>query len=282
MQGEDAIQVWLTSYPELVDECVLSRLRGLLSKAEQRHEQGFRFAEDRKRYLVTRAMVRSLLSRYARVKPADWQFATNVHGRPFISNVHDGPSGLSFNVSHTNGLIAVALSCGRELGVDVERVQPLRGCAMDIAQRFFSPSEVDELAKVPSERQLDRFFEHWTFKESYIKARGLGMAIPLDQFGFDYPDRRTVRIAMKPELGDVVDRWSFWQYRPVPGYLLAICAERRGGHAPRPTLRRLIPAVGEEAMDLEPHRSSGPEPVRSGDDVESAPDGQPRATAPPA
>jgi 4'-phosphopantetheinyl transferase len=136
----------------------------------------------------------------------------------------------------------------RELGVDVENLRT-REVSLDIADRFFAKPEVDELATVPKERQQDRFFEYWTFKESYIKARGMGLSIPLGQFSFHYPHERAVHIAIDPELGDDANRWSFWQYRPTAEYLMAVCAERRSGGAPSLTLRKVVPMVGEEVVE---------------------------------
>lgn len=242
--SEQNIDVWLAFYHELGDARLLSNLRVLLSDAERHQEKRFHFADDRQRYLVTRAMVRTVLSRYAAVAPADWVFSTNAYGRPEIANRRDEAVGLCFNISHTRGLIALGVSQHRALGVDVENLLA-RLVSIGIADRFFSPTEVAELASVPHERRQDRFFEYWTFKESYIKARGMGLSIPLDRFSFHYPHERAVRIAIDPELGDDESRWSFWQFRPTSEYLLAICAERLDGEAPGLTVRKMVPMVAE-------------------------------------
>ena len=245
--SERNIDVWLAFYLEIVDERLLSRLRGLLSEAERQQEQRFHFADDRKRYLVTRAMVRTVLSRYAPVAPVDWTFSPNRYGRPEIASTPEEALGLSFNISHTRGLIALGVTRHRALGVDVENVVARR-ISMGIANRFFSPAEVAELSRIPPEQQQERFFEYWVFKESYIKARGIGLSIPLDQFSFSFPHERAVRMAIEPPLGDDASRWSFWQCRPAPEYLLAICAERLNGAAPTVTIRKMIPTETDEAL----------------------------------
>ncbi len=247
--GEHNIDVWLAYYHELVDGRLLSAYRELLTEEERRKELRFYFADDQKRYLVTRAMVRTLLSRYMpSIAPADWRFSTNRYGRPQIETPGGQDCGLSFNISHTRGLIALGITGRRELGVDVENVVT-REVSIDIADRFFAPSEVAELSTVPPERQQDRFFEYWTFKESYIKARGMGLSIPLDQFSFHYPHEYAVGLAIEPKLGDDANRWSFWQYRPTADYLLAVCAERRDGAAPIVTIRKTIPTVMDEVVE---------------------------------
>lgn len=248
--SERNIDLWLVFYDEIVDERLLTELRRLLSEDELRQQARFHFADDRKRYLVTRAMVRTVLSRYVAVAPVDWAFSTNRYGRPEIARPHGEALGLCFNISHTRGLIALGVTRQRALGVDVENLVT-RQVSEGIADRFFSPIEVAELSRVPADLKQDRFFEYWTFKESYIKARGMGLSIPLDRFSFSYPHERAVRIAIHPELGDDASRWSFWQCRPTPEYLLAICAERLDGQTTGVTVRKTIPTIMEEALDLE-------------------------------
>ncbi|WP_129777863.1 4'-phosphopantetheinyl transferase family protein [Peristeroidobacter soli] len=248
--SENHIDVWLAYYNDIADSRLHEAYRSLLTEEERGKEFRFYFADDQRRYLVTRAMVRTVLSRYVHVRPTDWRFSNNHYGRPEISNLSRDECGLCFNISHTKGLIALGVTHRRELGVDVENLRT-REVSLDIADRFFAKPEVDELATVPPERQQDRFFEYWTFKESYIKARGMGLSIPLGQFSFHYPHERAVNIAIEPALGDDAKRWSFWQYRPTQEYLMAVCAERRGGGVPSLRLRRVVPLVGEEVVEAE-------------------------------
>lgn len=242
--SDNHIDVWLAYYHDISDSSLHAEYRALLTEEERGKEFRFYFPDDQRRYLVTRAMVRTVLSRYLDIDPTSWRFANNQYGRPAIANLE---SGLRFNISHTRGLIALGVTQSRELGVDVENVQT-REVSLEIADRFFAQAEVAELAAVPPERQQDRFFEYWTFKESYIKARGMGLSIPLGQFSFHYPHERAVSIAIEPQLGDDASRWGFWQYRPTAEHLLAVCAERREGNVPSLTLRRTVPLVTEEAL----------------------------------
>lgn len=253
------IDIWLTFYDQIVDDLVLARLRLLLSHEERRQEAGFYFADDRKRYLVTRAMVRELLSRYASTGPEHWVFSKNAYGKPIIADVildaDDQARDLSFNISHTRGLIALAVTRARDLGIDVENVASRR-VSLDVANKFFSATEVAELARVAPDEQQDRFFEYWTFKEAYIKARGMGLSLPLDGFGFQFPHRDSVRITIDSDLNDRADRWSFWQCRPSPDYLMAICADCSIGASPAISLRKFIPPDGETCLDVSFLRSS--------------------------
>jgi 4'-phosphopantetheinyl transferase len=163
--------------------------------------------------------------------------------------------GLVFNISHTDSLIVLGVTKHRALGVDVENVHRL-GILVELAERFFARDEVAELARVPSHRRQDRFFEYWTFKESYIKARGMGLSLPLDKFSFYFTHDHSVKIAIHPELADDAARWHFWQFRPRREYLVAVCAERIDTGAPRLVIRKLVPAMSEELLATELLRTS--------------------------
>lgn len=220
--GAGEIHLWLVDY-EQVDAGLFDSYRALLSEQERQQEPRFYFARDRRRYLVTRALVRTVLSRYLPVSPQNWSFTDDRYGRPHIDNPEG--SGVTFNIAHTHSLIVLGLSRDRALGIDVENVAD-REVSMDLAQRFFAADEAAALGCIPVAGQQFRFFEYWTFKESYIKARGMGLSLPLDKFSFRYPDDRAVEIAIDSSLGDNPDRWRFWQCAPSAQYLLAICAER--------------------------------------------------------
>ena len=112
------IDIWLTYYDEIVDDRQLAKLRLLLSDDEVAQESRFYFTDDRKRYLVTRAMVRMVLSRYALIAPEHWVFSKNAYGRPVIADAlveaEVQAQGLCFNLSHTRGLIALAVTRDRK------------------------------------------------------------------------------------------------------------------------------------------------------------------------
>jgi 4'-phosphopantetheinyl transferase len=239
------IHLWLANYNDIADVALHSAYRELLDPAEKKQEPRFYFARDRRRYLVTRALVRTVLSRYVAVDPKDWVFAPNGYGRPDIVNAGAREAGITFNLSHTHSLIALGVTRGRALGVDVENIEA-RPVSIDVAGHYFAPQEVAELNEAPPHEQQYRFFEYWTFKESYIKARGMGLSLPLDKFSFHYAGDRAVGIAIDAELGDDAGRWQFWQFRPASEYLMAVCAERIGAEPPELVVRDVVPMLGEK------------------------------------
>lgn len=179
----------------------------LLPDERARHDR-YIFARDRLQYLATRALVRTVLSQYADVAPTAWRFATGERGKPYI--VGPDPSlALHFNLSNTRGLIVCAVSrAHRRLGCDTEDITR-RTETVAIAEHYFSPLEVAALTALPESRHRERFFSYWTLKESYIKARGLGLALPLDQFSFLLDGRPEIGIAFDPRLADDPRRWRF-------------------------------------------------------------------------
>jgi 4'-phosphopantetheinyl transferase len=229
------VHLWLMFYDQLADER-LQPYRALLNAAEREQVPRFHFARDRRRYLATRLLVRTVLSRYAPIAPEEWVFCTNAYGRPQVVDPEVGGGGLTFNVSHTHSLIVLGVTRRSAVGVDVENIFA-REASLDIADRFFALDEVAALSSVPRWQQQYRFFEYWTFKESYIKARGMGLSLPLDKFSIRYPDDHRVAITIAPELEDDSARWQLWQFRPFPEYLVAVCAERVGARCPNPVVR---------------------------------------------
>lgn len=250
--SERHIDVWLAFYNEISEPGLHGEYRKLLTDEERSRELGFYFPDDQQCYLVTRALVRTVLSKYLAVAPADWRFTKNEYGRPEIAS-HE--CDLCFNISHTRGLIAFAIAQRRAVGIDTENMRA-RPVPFEIAHRFLAPAELAELETLPPERRQDRFFEYWTFKESYIKARGMGLSIPLDEFSFHYAHERAVRIAIEPQLNDEANRWAFWQFRPTADHLLAVCAESRSDCLPSLTIRRIVPLRTQQVLPLELFKAS--------------------------
>lgn len=171
----------------------------LLNPEERARELRFHFERDRKQFVITRALVRTTLSRYVNaVLPAEWQFVAGSHGRPEI--VQAAGAAISFNLSHTAGLVVLAVSSPGQLGVDVENVAQ-RPAPLDIAEHYFSAKETAALRSLPAAEQGTRFFHYWTLKEAYIKAKSQGLSIPLADFGFQLPATGTGAPVMQESTG---------------------------------------------------------------------------------
>lgn len=199
------------SWPEQIsDPALLSRYESLLSTDERARMSRFHFARNRHQYLITRALIRTSLSAYYPLEPAAWRFSQNRYGKPEISHP-DASLAIRFNLSHTHGLTVCAIARHYDIGVDVEDSQRPTQAGVRSLGSYFSAQEIESLAKVPEDQQRQRFFDYWTLKESYIKARGLGMAIPLDKFSFLFEANQLKGFSVHPDLQDNADSWQFWR-----------------------------------------------------------------------
>ncbi|MFZ4538299.1 4'-phosphopantetheinyl transferase family protein [Propionivibrio sp.] len=181
----------------------------LLNAKERAQQQRFIPPAKRHEYLVTRVLVRTVLGEALGVAPQALQFVCNEWGRPALASVLMSAP-IHFNVSHTDGLVVCLVSTENEVGVDTElfaRAPRL----LALAPEVFAPQELVELAALPIEDQAQRAVILWTLKESYIKARGMGLALPLDGFAFRFEPGQ-VCLDVKPALQDDGARWQFqWQ-----------------------------------------------------------------------
>ena len=261
--GTCDVHVWCTFCDEIRDETLLDAYERLLSADERQRRSRFVFARDRHRFLVTRALVRTVLSRYTDVAPADWTFVVNTYGRPEIAPRHPLAGMLSFNIAHTTGLVVLGVACGRALGVDTENVR--REAPLEIAARFFAPTEVAALHALPEPEQSRRFFEYWTLKEAYLKARSMGLSLPLHEFAVRFIGDRGVALSVDGEAADA-ESPLLWQFSVTDGYLVAVCAGRTESGQARVVLRSIVPLRAEGNLQADELRTSASATFMTGHD----------------
>ncbi len=216
----DEIHVWLAFPDELHDAKLLTSYEQLMTPEEKDRYLNFIFVKDRHQYRVTRALVRTTLSHYIAVHPADWRFGKNKYGKPEIANT-ETKGLLHFNISHTKGLIICGVVREHAIGVDVENIDH-RNAVSNIAKRFFSNREVMDIEALPEKRQKDSLLCYWTLKEAYIKARGMGLSIPLDKFSIHFTDYESFSISFDSDLNDQPNQWQFRLFKPTDNHYLAI------------------------------------------------------------
>ena len=217
----------------IVEPGLLTEYHSFLNEEERRQQGRFHFKKHRHQYLLTRALVRSTLSLYVNtIKPDQWEFSKNRYGKPSIKNSIHFP--LQFNLSHTDEMIVLAVTLGREIGVDVEWVGR-KGQTVEIAERFFSPPEIEQLQALPAARQRDRFFDLWTLKEAYIKACGMGLAIPLDQVTFYFHQDKKFTVTFDSPANKLPNNFIFSQIVPNKSHKVALAIRDHQILAPNET-----------------------------------------------
>lgn len=216
------------------EECIGELVRQLTEEERTRAARFF-FAKDRLTFALGRVLLRKALAEYHGALPDDYQFVYNPYGKPELME-SPGARQFHFNISHTTGLVAVGISIGRDIGVDVESLD--RSTAiLEIAHSFLAPEEVRILEAFPIEDQTDVFFAIWTLKESYIKARGAGLSIPLTDFVVGL---EPLRVSFSPRISDESERWFLWQGRPTPRHVMAIAARRSPQEELRVSTRKIL------------------------------------------
>ncbi len=196
----------------------LQRLTQLLSEDEVSRANRFRFQKDRTQFIIAHGMLRTILGRYLNMQPASLRFGYGAQGKPYLINENGEPHNLRFNLSHSEEIILYAVMLGQELGIDVERIRP-EFATETIAEKFFSPSEVKSLRGLPIALQPEAFFNCWTRKEAFLKARAEGLTYPLDQFSVSLLLGEPPALLSLADDSQEISRWAFFHLTPNPNYI---------------------------------------------------------------
>ena len=204
------VHVWLADLG--MEEDVVERLGVLLNREERERAARFVVASARKQFVAGRAFLRIVLGKYSGIDAAEVKFRLTAHGKPELA---ENPS-LHFNLSDTEGLVAMAVTRVGAVGIDVERIRE-DAELLDLADRFFSEKEAAWVRSRDEPERASAFFSCWTAKEAYVKARGGGLSIPLDGFAV-IPDTKKLELQLET-FGDTgeASRCSMWRLElPVP------------------------------------------------------------------
>lgn len=226
--GKDQIHLYFSHPDQITDSGLLRRYKSFLSGDETQRLSRFHFDRNRHQYLVSRSLLRTTLSAYWPMEPAQWRFGKNAYGKPEISNPDIGLP-IRFNLSHTSGLSVLAIMLAHDIGVDLEDSRRNVNAGFQSLASYFSPIEVEELCHLPKEQQRLRFFDYWTLKEAYIKARGAGFAIPLDKFSFLFKANRFRGFETHPDLQDRAENWQFFRMQMADHYRVALAFHSKEG-----------------------------------------------------
>jgi 4'-phosphopantetheinyl transferase len=175
---------------------------------------------------VARGLLRKILGIYLNTKPDRLRFSYGKHGKPSIIS-GSGKEKLKFNLAHSDGLALYAFTCGRHIGIDIERIR-VDFDHEQLAAQFFSPQENAMLRCLPAHMKTEAFFSCWTLKEAYIKAKGDGLSLPLNQFDVSLVPGEPATLLNYRGDPQEASRWSLKQLRAGPGYTAALAVEGHG------------------------------------------------------
>jgi len=220
------VHLYWASLPRALTDIERSAYLATLSEPERRRHARFIFPSVADEYLAAHAVLRATLSRFVDVPPHAWRFRRSEQGRPEIDGAAD-VDGLRFSLSHTRGLVGCAVAWGSDVGIDLEAIQPHRPAPTQIAERSFAPAEVATLRAAAPAQRTRLFYELWTLKEAYLKARGLGLTVPLTWVTFSFHPGSPIAVQLHPALDDVADAWDFRLLQPTSGHMMALAMRRR-------------------------------------------------------
>ena len=215
------VHVWRATLKQ--NESMLLASLSLLSGDERERAGKFHFQKDRNHYVAARATLRDILSRYLHTPAAAVKFRYSRHGKPALEAPY-ASDGLSFNLAHSHEIALYVVAGARAVGIDVERVREVNDVE-GIAGRFFSTEEVRALNDLPVSRRAAGFFDCWTRKEAYVKARGEGLSRSLSSFTVSFAEGEAATI-LPPDTGDGEGtEWSVVGLKLGTGYAGALVVE---------------------------------------------------------
>ncbi len=219
--GEGEIHVWRLDLSRVRQQ--VGGLLSCLSKDERERASRFHFQKDREHFIAARGVLRVLLGRYLNLTPEELRFQYSSYGKPSLDVGPDGER-LSFNLSHSHERALLAFTRAGEIGVDLEFMRADFACH-EVAERWFSNREVEIFSALPGSLRTEAFFNCWTRKEAYVKARGEGLSHPLKSFSVSLaPDEAARFLSIE---GDRLQcsRWSLQNLHVAEGYAAALAVE---------------------------------------------------------
>jgi len=205
-----------------LEAAYLRRLERNLSADEKARASRFRFARDRNRFVGARGLLREILALYLNASPGRMTIGYGSHGKPFLAG-----SSLRFNVSHSSDAMLLAIAHRREVGVDVEDGRNIDAVMDEVGDTVLSEPEKQALARLDGEEERTNFLRFWTLKESFIKADGRGVSLPLKRIDVSAPEGRVAVLDGATGEWRTCPRWELRTLEPVPGYAAALAAEGR-------------------------------------------------------
>ncbi|UZJ44552.1 4'-phosphopantetheinyl transferase superfamily protein [Marinimicrobium sp. C6131] len=253
LQPHNIVHLWLIDQRSVHLDEQRDTFEQWLSDEERQGLDHYSRPELRDEQLITRAGLRSSLSQYSdSIPPKRWHFERSERGKPRLSD--DSPmSELSFNLSHSRDWLAIGITVNKPIGVDLQHRHHQKPLT-ELAERFFSGAEANELANLPESRQSEHFFRLWTLKEAYLKARGLGIANGLDKARFHIDNNGLITAEFDDSLNDDPHDWQFHHYELDDDYCLSLALKQHRAQDASTHFYKLIPGGRVEPLECIGHQ----------------------------
>lgn len=207
--------VWKVNFIQQINN--IPFFLSLLSTDEKDKASKFRFKKDQNQYIISRGALRLSSASYLNIDPKKIEFKYGKYGKPEF----DFNCNLKFNVSHSGDIGVLGFVLNSDIGIDVEKIKDDFD-VLDIVSNYFSELEIETLKKLPKERHTEYFYRCWTRKESFIKAKSLGLTFPLDSFSVCInSDKKTELLETKWDINEK-DTWKLFTFSPQQNYIGAV------------------------------------------------------------
>ncbi|NER13685.1 4'-phosphopantetheinyl transferase superfamily protein [Leptobacterium flavescens] len=210
--------IWHISIDQ--NKALLKQFGELLSADEKKRAEKFYFAKDRHCFVIAKGALRTLLGSYLQTDPSGIRFQYGSHGKPHL----DDSTSLRFNLSHSGDAIVLGFVHDLSIGVDVEKIKDDIELK-DIAKNFFSKEEVNALLSLKEEVHPNAFFNCWTRKEAFIKAKGSGLSFPLHEFAVSLEPGKEAELLQTKWDPDEKLKWTLASFEPEESYVGAVAIE---------------------------------------------------------
>jgi len=194
-------------------------LHRTLSPDERERAEKFLFDHARTTFILTRGVLRAVLGAFTGKDPSEIAFVYETHGKPVLQG--EAENKIHFNVSHTKEKALIAVTRVGDVGIDVEYIRALK-YGSRIAERFFAEEEIKSLRALPKRLQRKAFFTCWARKESFIKAKGGGLTIPLRSFAVSVDPRKPAQLMRTDWDENEARLWSVLDIQMSEKYVAAL------------------------------------------------------------
>jgi len=201
----------------------LESLLGFLSVDEVARAGRFHFERDQKRFIAARGILRKILGSYLNKRPEKICFEYSSHGKPMLAH-NPGDDNICFNLSHSGAFALYAVTLRKKIGIDIESIRD-NVSVEQVAQQFFSQNEIRSLEKIDINKRSELFFQYWTRKEAFLKARGEGISFPMEQCDISLINGRVLSPVTAQDNNREVSRLYVQDLFPGNGYAAAIAIE---------------------------------------------------------
>lgn len=213
--GEKEIHVWRINFNAQLK--AQRFFHDLLNPDEKDRVSKFRFAKDKRKFNISRGVLRILVGEYLEMDPQKVTFRYEKYGKPQLQH----ETRMKFNVSHSGDMAIIGFVKDYDIGVDIEHVKNDFN-VLDLAENFFSRHEIEMLRTIPPKEQPLAFYRCWTRKEAFIKAEGSGLSFPLHEFTVSMTKDNEAKLEHTDWNPDAKHQWSMFSFKPAQNYIAAL------------------------------------------------------------